>query len=95
MYAIINKITDNNLQEMKGLTIEGEIPVSEEFLNGLIKSFMEAAPTKSDPPPSIQPQEKSTGGIDFAKILSSLDKKEISVSLKEKQAILKISIKKF
>jgi hypothetical protein len=95
MYAIINKITDNNLQEMKGLSIEGEIPVTEEFLNSLIKSFMEAAPSKSAPQPSVQSHEKAAGSIDFAKIMSSLDKKEISVSLKEKQAILKISIKKF
>jgi hypothetical protein len=95
MYAIINKITDNNLQELKGLSVEGVIPVSEEFLNDLIKSFMEAAPSKSAPQASFQSQDKSAGGIDFAKIMSSLDKKEVSVSLKEKQAILKISIKKF
>jgi hypothetical protein len=95
MYAIINKITENNLQELKGLSIEGEIPVSEEFLNGLIKSFMESAPSKSAPQPSFQSQDKAAGGIDFSKIMSSLDKKEIYVSLKEKQAILKISIKKF
>jgi hypothetical protein len=95
MYAIINKITDNNLQELKGLSVEGVIPVSEEFLNDLIKSFMEAAPSKSSPQASFQSQEKAAGGIDFSKIMSSLDKKEVSVSLKEKQAILKISIKKF
>jgi|GEM_PF-5923837 len=95
MYAIINKITNNNLQELKGLSVEGVIPVSEEFLNDLIKTFMEAAPSKSAPQTSFQSQEKAAGGVDFAKIMSSLDKKEVSVSLKEKQAILKISIKKF
>jgi hypothetical protein len=95
MNAIINRITDNNLQELKGLSIEGEIPVSEEFLNDLIKSFMETTPSKPAPKAPSQSQETAAGGIDFTKIMSSLDKKEVSISLKEKQAILKISIKKF
>lgn len=93
MKAVVNRILENNLSELKGLSIEGEIPVTEDFLNQLIDAFMESSsqPTAG----TIKSSPSMTGGINFSQILNALDKKEFRIELKEKLAVIKISAKKF
>jgi hypothetical protein len=93
MKAVVDRILENNLNELKGLSIEGEIPFTEEFLNELVGIFLASgSPAKT----TFQPPAPSTGaGIDFSQILNKLDKKELKIELKEKLAVLKISVKKF
>jgi hypothetical protein len=93
MKAVVDRIIGNNLDELKGLSIEGEIPVKEEFLNELLKLYLAG----NSQPKSAAPQSSSSyaAGIDFSRILNSLDQKELTIELKEKVAVLKISAKKF
>lgn len=93
MEAIVNRILKNNLNELRGLTIEGEIPVKEELLNELIQVYLESSGNSPDTL-SASTSSKATG-IDFMQILESLDKKEVKIELKEKIAVIKISARKF
>jgi hypothetical protein len=94
MNALIQRILQNNLTELKGLSIEGEIPVSEDFLNDLIKFYISnmSKPGKDLPPTHELHDEGPI--LHLEKLINNLDKKDITLSLKEKQALIKISIKK-
>ncbi len=93
MKAVVNRILENNLNELKGLSIEGEIPFTEEFLNELIGIFLEN--NSSQPTDGIKAPASSGAGLDISQILNALDKKELRIELKEKLAVLKINAKKF
>ncbi len=93
MKAVVNRIFENNLDELKGLSIEGEIPVTEKFLNELITLYL--AGNSQVETTDKQPSSLLSAGIDLNQVLSSLDKKELKVELKEKVAIIKINAKKF
>lgn len=93
MKAVVQRILENNLNELKGLSIEGEIPFTEEFLNELIGIFLENSSMPSAA--GIQAPASSEAKPDISKILNSLDKKELKIELKEKLAVLKINAKKF
>jgi hypothetical protein len=101
MKAIIHRILDNNLEDLKGLSIEGEIPLTEDILNELIGLFKESMATQpkshsETEPFTVSPSSSSSGeSVDFSKIYHALDKKELKIELKEKLAVLKISAKKF
>ncbi len=93
MKAVVHRILENNLSELKGLSVEGEIPITEEFLNDLIQVFM-----KSNSQQNAVVQKSSTSsaeGIDFNQILNALDEKDLKIELKEKLAVIKINAKKF
>lgn len=93
MKAVVNRILENNLSELKGLSIEGEIPFTEEFLNELIGIFLENNSPQSTT--GIKAPSSSGEGLDISQILNALDKKELRIELKEKLAVLKINAKKF
>jgi hypothetical protein len=93
MKAVVHRILENNLDELKGLSIEGEIPLTEEFLNDLIGLYL-ADNTQANTN-SQQASSSFKEGIDFSQILNSLDTKELKIELKEKIAIIKINAKKF
>lgn len=93
MKAIVDRILENNLNELKGLSIEGEIPFTEEFLNELIGIFLENNSPHSAT--GTKTPASSEAGLDISQILNALDKKELKIELKEKLAVLKINAKKF
>ncbi len=93
MKAVVNRILENNLNELKGLSIEGEIPFTEDFLNELIGVFFESSSHKTTPEMKSSPSPAE--GIDFSRIINGLDTKEVKIELKDKLAVLKINAKKF
>ena len=102
MNAIVHRITESNLSDFKGLSVEGNIPISEEILNDMIRMFMEdmqkpKAPKQQPaeepaPKPESSSQEES---IDIDKILKALDEKDVKIELKEKQAVIKVTVRKY
>ncbi|MFW6310166.1 MAG: hypothetical protein ACOC1D_03605 [Prolixibacteraceae bacterium] len=102
MNAIVHRITESNLSDFKGLSVEGQIPVSEEILNDMIRMFMEdmqkpkAEKEKPAEEPAQQPEPSSQEeSIDINKILSALDEKDVKIELKEKQAVIKVTVRKY
>ena len=101
MNEIVQRIIANSLSDFKGLSVEGEIPVTEKMLNDLIQLGIKSmkTPTSSEKQPSAKPATESSGAqedsVDFTKVLDDLDEKEIKIELKEKGAVLKINIKKY
>lgn len=93
MKAVVHRILENNLDELKGLSIEGEIPVTEEFLNELIRLYL--ADNTQNESTIQQPSSSYKEGIDIHQILNSLDTKELKIELKEKSLIVKVNAKKF
>jgi hypothetical protein len=93
MKAVVNRILENNLNELKGLSIEGEIPFTEEFLNELIGIYIQNNSPQSSA--GINSPSSSGAGLDISQIINALDKKELRIELKEKLAVLKINAKKF
>lgn len=93
MKAVIHRLLNSNLNELKGLRIEGEIPVTEDFLNDLIRIYLEYNHT----PPEEGNMDKGGGlsDIDIRALINGLDKKELKVELKEKAAMLKVSARKY
>ena len=49
MKAVIDRLLNNNLNDLKGLSVEGEIPFTEEFLNELIQLFLENSKASKAP----------------------------------------------
>ncbi len=95
MDAIIHRINESNLSDFKGLAIEGEIPVSEDILNDMIQMVMKKMQSSQSSPTEKASAPSSGESIDFGKILSSLDEKDVKISFKEKFAILKLTARKY
>lgn len=102
MNAIVHRITESNLSDFKGLSVEGNIPISEEILNDMIRMFMEdmqkpkAAKEKPAGEAAPQPEpETSEESLDINKLLSALDEKDVKIELKEKQAVIKVTVRKY
>lgn len=93
MEAIVKRILKNNLSELRGLMIEGEIPVTEEFINELLQVYLSKSVKVSDTSSESSPSK--VNGINFMQIIDGLDKKDIKMELKEKAAVFKISVRKF
>lgn len=102
MNAILHRITESNLSDFKGLSVEGNIPISEEMLNDMIRMFMEDMQKPKNE--KQQPAEESTtkaepsskkDSIDIDKILNALDEKDVKIELKEKQAVIKVTVRKY
>jgi len=95
MNPIIRRITENRLNDFKGLSIEGEIPVSEEMLNELLQLFLlqKKKPKKTGEPSSSS--ASSENSVDFSQIFDSLDENDVKIELKEKQAVLKVTARKY
>jgi hypothetical protein len=102
MNAIVHRITESNLSDFKGLSVEGNIPVSEEILNDMIRMFMEDVQKpkaeKEKPAEESKPQSgPGTSGesLDINKLLNALDEKDVKIELKEKQAVIKVTVRKY
>ncbi|MGM0620773.1 MAG: hypothetical protein ACQETJ_07000 [Bacteroidota bacterium] len=95
MNPIIRRITETRLNDFKGLSIEGEIPVSEEMLNEMLQLFLHQ---KKKPKKTGESSSSSASGddsVDFSQIFESLDENEVKIELKEKQAVLKVAVRKY
>lgn len=95
MNPIIRRITENRLSDFKGLSIEGEIPVSEEMLNEVLELFLHQ---KKKPKKTDESSSSSSSGedsVDISQIFESLDENEVKIELKEKQAVLKVTARKY
>jgi len=96
MNPIIRRITENRLSDFKGLSIEGEIPVSEEILNEMLQLFLHQ---KKKPQKTGEPASPSSSGEDSPDIsqiiIESLDENDVKIELKEKQAVLKVTVRKY
>jgi len=95
MNPIIRRITENRLNDFKGLSIEGEIPISEEMLNEVLQLFLhqKKKPQKTGKPAS--PSSSGEDSPDISQILDSLDENDVKIELKEKQAVLKVTARKY
>lgn len=105
MNAIVHRIVESKLSDFKGLAIEGEIPVSEQIINDMIRLFIEdmnaaAEKTKPENAGTAEKKEAETSstdeeGIDINKLMSALDEKNLSIELKEKQLVIKVNARKY
>ncbi len=94
MNEILNRLSENNLNDFKGLSIVGELPVPEDVLNDVIGLIMGSFTNK--------PASKTEGSVhatgespDFSKIMNSLDEKEVKIEFQEKRAVVKVNIRKY
>ncbi|HKL31612.1 MAG TPA: hypothetical protein VJ919_03710 [Tangfeifania sp.] len=95
MNPIIRRITENRLNDFKGLSIEGEIPISEEMVNEVLQLFLHQ---KKKPQKTGEPEASSSSGEnspDIGQILDSLDENDIKIEFKEKKAVLKVTVRKY
>ena len=98
MNPIIQRITENRLSDFKGLSIEGEIPISEEMVNDVLQLFLhqKKAPKKTEKTEQSSSSASSDNDSpDIGQILESLDENDVKIELKEKQAVLKIAVRKY
>jgi len=95
MNPIIRRITENRLNDFKGLSIEGEIPVSEEMLNELLQLFLLQKKKPKKTGESSSSSASSENSVDFSQIFDSLDENDVKIELKEKQAVLKVTARKY
>jgi hypothetical protein len=95
MNPIIQRITENRLNDFKGLSIEGEIPVSEEMVNEVLQLFLhqKKKPKKTDE--SSSSSASSEDSADFSQIFDSLDENDVKIEFKEKKAVLKVTVRKY
>ena len=98
MNPIIRRITENRLNDFKGLSIEGEIPISEEMVNDVLQLFLhqKKAPEKTEK--TEQSSSSSSSGNDspdFSQIFDSLDENNVKIEFKEKKAVLKVTVRKY
>ncbi len=94
MNKIIERITSNRLKDFSGLSIEGELPVSEEMINDVLQLFM----GKFEKPSSVDQASDSSAKrehTDVSEIINMLDVKDVKIGLKEKKAVLKLDIRKY
>jgi len=94
MNKIMERITGNRLKDFSGLSIEGELPVSEEMINEVLQLFMGKMGNSS---PENEPSASSTEKehLDFSEIINMLDVKDVKIGLKEKKAVLKLDLRKY
>lgn len=94
MNDIAKRLTDNRLKDFSGLSIEGELPVSEALINDVLQLFMGNKDNSSqvNQTPDSSAKESQT---DFSEIMNMLDVKEVKIGLKEKKAVLKIEVRKY
>ena len=99
MNPIIRRITENRINDFKGLAIEGEIPISEEMVNDVIQLFLhqKKAPKKAEKTEksSSSSSSGSDDSPDIGQILDSLDENEVKIEFKEKKAVLKVTARKY
>lgn len=94
MNKIIKRITTNRLKDFSGLSIEGELPVSEALVNDAIQLFMgKKINSSSDNNASNSSTEEIQ--MDISEMISMLDVKDLKVELKEKKAVLKLDMRKY
>lgn len=94
MNKIIERITGNRLKDFSGLSIEGELPVSEEMINNVIQLCMGEI-EKSSPDQEVSVSSTNENQTTISKIISMLDVKDVKIGLKEKKAVLKLDIRKY
>jgi hypothetical protein len=95
MNPIIRRITENRLNDFKGLSIEGEIPISEEMVNDILQIFLHQKKKPKKTGESSSSSASAEDSADFSQIFNSLDENDIKIELKEKQAVLKIEVRKY
>ena len=99
MNAIIEKLTESKLSELKGLSVEGEISVPEEMLNDLIQLYMksmhEEKSFQENPEPEIHYASSASPGLDVGKLLASIDEKDVKIHFHEKHAVIKLVARKY
>lgn len=95
MNPIIRRISENRLNDFKGLSIEGEIPVSEEMLNEVLQLFLHQKKKPKKTGESSSSSASSEDSVDFSQIFDSLDENDVKIELKEKQAVLKVAVRKY
>ena len=94
MNKIMERITGNRLKDFSGLSIEGELPVSEEMINEVLQLFM-GKMEKSTPDQEASASSTKENQTDFSEILNMLDVKDVKIGFKEKKAVLKFDIRKY
>lgn len=99
MDAIIHRITESNLSDFKGLAIEGEIPVSEDILNYLVRLFIEdvneTAGNEQENTDENTSNLSSGTSFDIQKVIRALDEKNLEIKLREEQLVLKVTARKY
>ncbi|HKI89207.1 MAG TPA: hypothetical protein VKA38_09275 [Draconibacterium sp.] len=94
MNKIMERITANRLKDFSGLSIEGELPVSEEMINEVLRLFM-GKMEKSSLDQEASVSSANENQTDFSGIINMLDVKDVKIGLKEKKAVLKLNIRKY
>lgn len=93
MKAIIDRILNNRMEDLKGLSIEGSIPLTEDLINKLLNSFLYRTTTEDNKPPSDN--SLADGDINVQQLLEGLDVKDLNIELNDKAATLKLNLKKY
>lgn len=87
MEEFIKYLQDTRLEGLKGMKIEGEIPLSEEQLNVLLDQFVrpQLEPKKGAPTPAPAPNP-------MAELLPLLKFPVLKAEIKDKKLVLKVKV---
>ena len=86
MKEILYRIVNGNLNEIKGLSISGNIPLSEDIVNEMLQNYLDTLGAS---------QPGAADSADFHKVFRSLDERSIYISLSDNTANLEIDIGKY
>ncbi len=94
MNEIMKRITANRLKDFSGLSIKGELPVSEEIINDVIQLIMgkkhQTLPDKQSSTSAAKEYQ-----TDISELIEMLDVKDVKIGFKEKKAVVKLDIRKY
>lgn len=89
MEELIKYLKDTQLKGIKGMKIEGEIPVSEEQLNVLLEQFVRP---RLEPQSDAEGEATSEGAHPAMALLPYLKFPVLQVKVKENKLILKVKV---
>lgn len=89
MQAIIHRIFDNNLEDFRGIRINGTIALSEALLNAFVANYFN---TPSEQPDTGTPE--ITNSMDLRKIIQGLDIKNLHNELQPQKMLVNIEVTK-
>ena len=92
MKAIIDRLINNKLEDLKGLSVEGEIPLTEDFINELLQAFLHNK--NSGNANLISKPSSAANELNISQLMESLDHKDVKVEFREKVVVLKLNLKK-
>ncbi len=87
MQQVIHRILTNNLSDFEGLNIKGKIPISEEIVNQLISSYVDAFFSSNT-------ASNSGPDSDYTKLFKKLKPYAFKISFEQGKAIIDFELQR-